>query len=144
MAKLSEKLADLSARVGDIEARAEAFRAAQQDKRDQTVAELKADIEAQQNKIQSAVQAKGDEISSAWSSFNSSVRNKASTVRAQIEAKKDAIDASRAGRRADRLEYNAMLTVDFALAAMDEAELAVIESIDARAHSDKLAASNAA
>ncbi len=139
MAKLSEKLADLSARAGDIEARAEAFHSEQQDKRDQKIAELKADIEAQQDKMQSAVQAKGDEISSAWSSFNASMRDKAGAVRAQIEAKKDAVDAGRAARRAERLEYNAMLTIDFALAAMDEAELAVIEAIDARAHSDDLA-----
>ena len=108
MTTLSAKLNDLSVRVGDIEARAEAFKTEQQDKRDQKVAAMKADVQDKQDKLQSAVQAKGDEISSAWGAFNQSMRDRAQTVRSKIEAKKDAIDANRASRRADRLEVNAI------------------------------------
>ena len=140
MTQLSEKLADLSIRVGDIEARAEAFQAEQKNKRDQKVAELKADVEARQAQIQSTVEAKGDEISSAWSNLTQSVQEKAAAVRAQIDVKNDAIDASRANRRAERLEFNAMLAIDFALAAMEDAELAAIEAFDARMHADELSA----
>ena len=55
-----------------------------------------------------------------------------------IEAKKDAIDAERAGDRADRLEFNAVHSVNFALLAIEDAELAVAEAIDARIRSDAL------
>lgn len=138
MTRLSEKLTDLSVRVGDIEARVEAFQSEQQDKRDQRVATLKAEVKARQDKLQSAVHAKADEISTAWGTFNQSMQQKAESVRNQIEAKKDAIDAGRAARRADRLEFNAALAIDFALVAMEDAELAVTEAIDARLHANAL------
>jgi len=136
MTKLSEKLADLSVRVGDIEARAEAFTQEQQAKRDQTVAEMRAEVAARQDSLQAAAQDKGDEIASAWNAFNQSMRTRAYSIRGQIEAKKDAIDAATAKRRADRLEYNAILAIDFALIAMEDAELAVAEAFDARIYAD--------
>ena len=141
MTRLSDKLNDLSVRVGDIEARIEAFQSEQQDKRDQKVAALKADVKARQDSLHSTIQSKADEISTAWEVFNQSMRKKAESVRNQIEAKKDAIDADRAARRADRLEYNAVLAIDFAIVAMEDAELAVAEAIDARLHAEVLESS---
>ena len=138
MTTLSTKLNDLSVRVGDIEARAEAFKAEQQEKRDEKVAAMKADVQERQDKLQSAVQSKGDEISSAWGAFNQSMKARADSVRSKIEAKKDAADAGRANRRADRLEANALFALDFALVAMEDAELAVAEAIDARLYAEAL------
>ena len=138
MTTLSNKLADLSVRVGDIEARAEAFKAEQQEKRDQKVEALKAEVLARQESLQAAVQSKGDEIASAWGTLNQSMRVKAASVRNEIQAKKDAVDASRAANRADRLEFNAGLAIDFALVAMEDAELAVAEAIDARLKAEAL------
>ncbi len=138
MTSLSEKLNDLSVRVGDIEARAEAFTREQQAKRDEKVAKMRSEVAARQDNLQAAVQDKGDEIASAWTAFNQSMRDRADSVRGQIEAKKDAIDAARAKRRADRLEYNAILAIDFALIAMEEAELSVAEAFDARIYAGSL------
>ncbi|WP_299640258.1 hypothetical protein, partial [uncultured Ruegeria sp.] len=75
MTKLSYKLADLSTRVGDIEARAEAFKAEQQEKREQKVVAMKADVQAQQDKLQAAVRSNSDEIASAWAAFNQSMQD---------------------------------------------------------------------
>jgi len=138
MTKLSEKLADLSARIGDLEARAEAFKAEQQDKRDRKVKELQDQVQAQWNELESAVSSKTDGVAEAWSSLNLSMREKAEAIRAQVEEKKDAFDATRADHRANRLEYNAQLAIDFAIVAMEEAELAAAEAIDARLYSDSL------
>ncbi|MGV6802712.1 MAG: hypothetical protein ACWA49_00800 [Ruegeria sp.] len=140
MTKLSDKLADLSVQVGDIEARAEAFKAEQQEKREQKVAAMKADVRAQQIKLQAAVQSTSDEIASAWAAFNQSMQDKTVSVRNEIEARLAAIDAGRAEHHADRLEFNAALAIDFALVAMEDAELAVAEAINARLHSDALSA----
>ncbi|MFA3920686.1 hypothetical protein [Ruegeria hyattellae] len=136
MTKLSDKLADLSVRVGDIEARADAFKSEQKEKRELKVATMKADVQAQQDKLQTVVQSKSDEIASAWAALNQSMRDKATSVRKEFEAKKDAIDATHAEHRADRLEFNAALAIDFALVAMEDAELAVAEAIDARIQAD--------
>ena len=140
MTRLSDKLADVSVQVGDREARAEAFKAEQQEKREQKLAAMKADVRAQQDKLQAAVQSKSDEIASAWAAFNHSMQDKAVSVRNEIEARLDVIDAGRAERHADRLEFNAALAIDFALVAMEDAELAVAEAVNARLHSDALSA----
>ena len=141
MPTLSEKLSDLSVRVGDIEARAAAFGADQREKRDLKIAEMRANFMARQDNLQAAIQMKGDDVADAWNAFNQSMRERFSNVRAQIGAKKDAFDASRANRRAERLENNAILAIDFALVAIEDAELAVAEAIDARLDAAALAGS---
>ena len=106
--------------------------------RDKKVNAMKAEVEAAQDRLTSSIQEKGDAIASAWADFNESMQAKAEAVRSTIEAKKDAIDAKRAEYRADRLEFNAAHSVSFALLAIEDAELAVAEAIDARIHSDSL------
>ena len=138
MAQLLDKLADLSVRVGDLEARAEAFKRSQQKRRDRKVAQMKAEVQARQDKLQALAEANSDEIASAWTELNQSMRLKAERTRKQIEARKGAIDSGRAERRAVRLELNAMLAIDFASLAMGEAELAVAEAVDARIQADIL------
>lgn len=140
MSKLSEKLADLSIHVGDIEARAEAFTLEQEAKRDAKVTEMRAEVAARQENLQAAAKGKADEIASAWTAFNASMRARAEGVRTQIEAKKDAVDAARALRRADRLEVNAILAIEFAIVAMQDAELAAAEALDARIYAEGFAA----
>ena len=139
MTELSERIADLSVRVGDIEARAEAFTWEQEARRDEMVAEMRAAVVARQDALQVAVRDQGDQIASAWTAFNTSMRERAEGVKALIEAKKDAVNASRAQRRADRLEANAILAIDFALIAMEDAELAAAEAFDARIHAGSFA-----
>ncbi len=138
MPSLSEQLADLSVRVGDIEARVAAFKNEQKEMRDKKVSAMKAEVEAAQDRLTSSIQEKSDEIASAWAEFNQSMKAKADAVRSTIEAKKDAIDAKRAEDRADQLEFNAAHSVNFALLAIEDAELAVAEAIDARIHADSL------
>ncbi len=139
MPTLSEQLADLSVRVGDIETRVAAFKHEQKEMRDQKVDALKSEVKAAHERLTSSIQTKGDEISSAWADFNQSMQAKAAAVRSTIEAKKDANDAERAQDRADRLEFNAAHSISFALLAIEDAELAVAEAIDARIHADSLA-----
>ncbi len=138
MVSLSEKLYDLSVGVGDIEARADAFKAEQQENRDKRINDLRRKTQERQDALCSAVQAKGDEISSAWNALNQSMQVRAEKVRTEIEAKKNAVDAERAIRRAEHLEENAVLAIEFAAVAMEDAELAVVEAIDARVHAEAL------
>ena len=139
MPTLSEQLADLSVRVGDIEARIAAFKDGQKEMRDKKVEALKADVEAAHDRLTSSFHTKSDQISSAWAEFHHSVEAKAHAVRSTIKAKKDAIDVKRAADRADQLEFNAAHSVSFALLAIEDAELAVAEAVDARIFADSLA-----
>lgn len=138
MANLSEQLSDLSARVAKIEARAAEFKHASQDQRDAKVRELKAGVEAARAQFTSNVQSVNEDISSSWSALNQNLKSGVEKIRSDITAKKDAMDASRAKARADRLEDNAVASLGFAILAMEEAELAAVEAVDARLHAESL------
>ncbi len=138
MANLSEQLSDLSTRVAKIEARAAEFKQASQDQRDAKVRELKAGVEAARAQFTSNVQSVNEDISSSWSALNQNLKSGVEKIRSDITAKKDAMDASRAKARADRLEDNAVASLGFAILAMEEAELAAVEAVDARLHAESL------
>ena len=138
MANLSEQLSDLSTRVAKIEARAAEFKQASQDQRDAKVRELKAGVEAARAQFTSNVQSVNENISSSWSALNQNLKSGVEKIRSDITTKKDAMDASRAKARADRLEDNAVASLGFAILAMEEAELAAVEAVDARLHAESL------
>lgn len=136
MKPLSEQFGELSKRAAEVEARVEAFKQETQDKRDEKVAAMKADVESAKSRFETSVTAKKDEVTSAWTEFNASMEARVDKVKAEIEAKKEAIDKDRAARRAGKLEDNATASIAFALLAMEDAEYAVAEAIDARLHAE--------
>lgn len=138
MSTLSEKLADLSVLVGDIEARAEAFLIEQPELRDRRVKELREELQTLQDRLKYTGLARRDRITKAWSSLYRSLRAKADEVQAHVGAKKAATDGKSAQRRAEQLEINALLALDFALFAVTDAELAVSEAINARLEADEM------
>jgi len=62
-------------------------------------------------------------------------------VRERIAAKKAELDRDVAERRAARAEDDALDAIDFAGAALDEAEYATLDAVLARREADELAAS---
>jgi hypothetical protein len=136
MKTLSEQLADLSARAAKVEARADAFKQESHEKRDAKVAEIKAAVESAQNRFETSVKDKNDEIKSAWAEFNANMKARTEKVKAKIEGKKEAIDKGRAEHRADRLENNADVAIGFAILTIEDAEYAVLEALDARLHAE--------
>ncbi|WP_068113430.1 hypothetical protein [Tropicimonas marinistellae] len=140
MAALSDKLADLSVRVGDIEARTEAFCSESQAKRADKLDEMKSVAEGQESDLHVLAHSPKDKVTTAWAQSNRSMQLRAQTVRTLIGERKDAVDAERAVLRAKRSERNAALALDHALAAVAEAELAVAEALDARLRAADLVA----
>jgi len=59
-------------------------------------------------------------------------------IKSNIEAKKEARELNRAIHRADDAEEYAVASIAFAVMAVDEAEIAVLEAIEARAYADLL------
>ncbi|SNS60921.1 hypothetical protein SAMN05421757_102855 [Tropicimonas sediminicola] len=136
---LSDKLSDLSVRVGDVEARAEAFRSESQAGRTRKLDELKAVAEAHRASLLVSDPAGEDDIEAAWAKFGRSILGRIDSVQLLVEPRKDAKDPKDAALRAERLERNAGMAVDHALAAAVDAELAVAEAVDARLRAVDLA-----
>jgi hypothetical protein len=62
-------------------------------------------------------------------------------IRDRIDERKAEHDANKAGRRAEAAEADALIAIDFAAAALSEAEYAVLDAALARMEADELAKS---
>ena len=138
MATLSQTLGDLAVQIGDLEARAEAFRFESAASREQKIKEMRRAVATQQSKQKALLYATGGEISTAWSWFDRSMRERAEAIQTQIPAETDAVGAARDAHQTDRLECHARLAIAFAVIAVSEAELAVAEAISAGLCSERL------
>lgn len=134
--KLSEQLAEMSARAVRAEERVESLKTETLKKRDTDVAALQSSVEAARSNFESSVKSKGDEIAAAWTDLNSSMRARAEAVKSAVMSKKEAIEAGHAQLRANKLEANAAATIAFAVLAIEDAELAVADAMDARMIAD--------
>ncbi|WP_319545747.1 hypothetical protein [Ruegeria conchae] len=139
MTKLSERLSDLSILIGDVEARAEAFFAESGDRRKQRIKALKDTLKRHQNQMESRIQSTESEIAVVWQDLAERLTERSEMARAQLVSTKTRADAHLADRCAAQLEQNAALALDFALVAMEDAELSALEAVDARLLADELA-----
>ncbi len=138
MTKLSEQLSALSSRVASMEDRANQFKSESQAKRDEKIAAIQADVEAKRAKFESDIRGIGDKVSATWAALGEDLKSRTSGVRTAIETRKEAIDLKRAQNRADRLTENADAALAFVALAIVEAELAVVEAVDAQLHAESL------
>jgi hypothetical protein len=139
MAKLSEQLADLSVRAKHAE---DAVSAAQKEAHDKVLArreQARAAATAAAEKVNRDIKSAGDSVKSAgdaaakkWNAFQTKVSNDLQPIKEGIAQKKQDLDVKFAEKRADHLEWEAGLAVDYAIAAVEQAELAVLDAVAGR------------
>ena len=129
---LSEQLADLSVRAKHAE---DAFSAAQKEAHDK--------IEARKQKARAAattaVEKVDQKIKSAaaddardWDAVKAKVAADMAALKANVIEARHNHDVKRAERRAERLEWEAGFAIDYAIASVEQANLAVLDAIDGR------------
>jgi hypothetical protein len=99
----------------------------------------KADAKARQEEFKAPVTKEKEAVASQWEELRASHNQRVEQIKSNIEAKKEARELKRAMRRADDAESYAEASVYWALIAIDEAEIATLEAIGARAYADSLA-----
>ena len=139
MAKLSEQLADLSVRAKHAE---DAVSAAQKEAHDKVMArreQARAAATAAAEKVERDIKSAGDSVKSAgdaaakkWTAFQTKISNDLQSIKEGIAQKKHDLDVRQAEKHADRLEWEAGLAVDYAIAAVEQAELAVLDAVAGR------------
>jgi len=139
MAKLSEQLADLSVRAKHAE---DAASAAQKEAHDKVMArreQARAAATAAAEKVERNIKSAGDSVKSAgdaaakkWTAFQTKISNDLQSIKEGIAQKKHDLDVRQAEKHADRLEWEAGLAVDYAIAAVEQAELAVLDAVAGR------------
>jgi ElaB/YqjD/DUF883 family membrane-anchored ribosome-binding protein len=132
MAKLSEQLADLSVRAKNAE---DAMAAAQKEAHDKIVArkeQARAAVTTAIETVNQEIKSVGDSATKNWSAVKAKIDADMNSLRANVAQVKHDRDVRRAENRADRLEWEAGFAIDYAIASVEQAKLAVLDAIDGR------------
>ena len=129
---LSGQLSDLSIHAKNVE---DAFAAAQKEGHDKIAARTKeahaAAIAAVENAKRS-IKSAGDLGAKKWDAAKAKVAADVDNLKAQVVSKKRLIDARIAENVAEDAEDNASWAIDYAIASVEQAKLAVFDAISAR------------
>jgi hypothetical protein len=104
-------------------------------RREQARNDAAAAIEKVDRNIRSAgedVKSVGDAAKRKWTALQTKIADDLQSVKSGIAQKKHDWDARRAESQADRLEWEAGFAVDYAIAAVKQAELAVLDAVAGR------------
>jgi len=138
MAKqLSEKLADLSVHAKKAE---DAAAAAQKETYDKIMSrweQARADATATTENVNEKIQSVGDSAAKDWNAQKAKIAADVDALKAKVVRKKHELDARRAESEADSLEWDAGLAIDYAIASVDQARLAVLDAIAGRIQAEK-------
>ena len=130
--RLSEQLADLSAHAKSAE---DALDVAQKSAHDKVVA-LQKDAHAAATKavekVNQEVKSAGDKATRNWDAMKAKISDDVSHLKAKVAHAKHERDVKLASERADTLEWEAGVAIDYAISSVEQAKLAVLDAIDGR------------
>jgi hypothetical protein len=84
------------------------------------------------------VKSMGDAAAEKWTALKTKIAGDVQSMKSGIAQKKHDLDARRAENYADSLEWEASVAVDYAIAAVDQAELAVLDAVAGRIEAAKV------
>jgi hypothetical protein len=137
MKPLSDQLSALSVRAKRAE---DAATAARQEAHDELVtrrAQTRASAEAAVQQVNQDLQSIGDTTADHWHTLKAKVSGDLQHLNDRMAERKREHDARRATKRADRLEEEAAVAIDFAGASIEQAQLAVIDAIIGRLEAEE-------
>jgi chromosome segregation ATPase len=139
MKKLSENLQALADHVAELEKKVSTAEMESKEKVEARIEASKADAKARQEEFKAKVNETKADVASQWEDLQTDYNRQVAQIKSKIEAKKEARELNRAVNRADDAEDYAATSIAFAIMAVDDAEIAALEAIDARAYADSLA-----
>jgi hypothetical protein len=139
MNKLSETIRELANRVANFENKVTAAEQESKEKVQASILKARTDAKDRQDAFKARVEAKQADSASQWEDLRADYNQKVLKIKGKIETEKEAHEAKKARRRADFLASYAEDAIWFAWLAIDEAEVAVLEAIDAEAYAESLA-----
>ena len=135
--RLSEQLADLSVRAKAAE---DAAAAAQKEAHDKIVArkeQARAAATAAVEKVNQEAQSARDSAARNWNAVKAKIAADMTALKADVAHAKHDRDVKRAENRADQLEWEAGFAIDYAIASVEQAGLAVLNAIDGRVQAEQ-------
>lgn len=135
--KLSEQLAELSVRAKNIE---NEMAAAETEARGKIAARreaARATATAAVEKVGQEIKTIKDNTTASWSAARTKVDADMDALKAKVSRVKHDLDVKQATTHADLLEDEAAFAVDYAIASVEQANLAVLDAIEARLQAEE-------
>ena len=137
MKALSQQLSELSLRAKSVE---DSFAAAEKEAKEKVAArkaEALTTAKAAVERVNKQIQAVGASAAKDWSALQAKIVADMNAVMTYAAGAKHDLDAKRAEHRAELMEWDAGFAIDYAIAAVEQAKLAVLDAIDARFAAEK-------
>jgi len=134
---LSKQLAELSVRAKQAE---DALAAAQKEAHDKRIPrreKARAAAAAATEKVNQEVKSVKDTTTRNWNALQTKISSDMNALKAAVAERKQERDVKRAENHADKLEWEAGFAVDYAIASVEQAKLAVLDAIAGRAEADE-------
>ena len=139
---ISEQVDALQKRAADLKSSADQARQETNEQIKARIDHAKADMAARQSAVkQKSGQAAG-RAQSQWQSLKADADAKIKDLQDRIGRKREERDVKKAEKEAESAEQDADDALDYAAWAVDQAQLAVLDAIDARAWADARAAAS--
>jgi hypothetical protein len=90
-------------------------------------------------KVNRDIQSAKDTAARNWSAVRAKIAADINNLKADVAHKKHDLDVKLAGDHADHLEWEASFAIDYAIASVEQAELAVLNAVAARAQAQQQA-----
>ena len=132
MKPLSEQLADLSVRVKNTEDAAAAAQKEAHDKVVARVAEAQAAAEQAVQKINQNVQSASDTASAKWNGLKAKIAADMADLKSKVAERKHDLTVKRAANYSQLLDEEASFAIDYAIASIEQAKVAVLDAIAGR------------
>jgi hypothetical protein len=135
--RLSEQLSDLAARAKDAE---DAWTAAQKEAHDEIAArreQAHTSATAAIEKVNQQIKSIGDTATKNWNAVQAKISADIDALKANVAQRKRERDRRRAENRAEMLETEAGFAVDYAIASVEQAKLAVLDAVVSRMEAEE-------
>ena len=137
---LSDQLAELAARAKEAEDRAGAVQGKAKADVQADVEKARASAQDRAKKLRESAEANKNKLSVWWYDLLRTLNEHVAKIRDDIESKRAEHEVDRAERRAEHRADDAVFAVEFAYAAIEEAEYAVLDAALARTEADEASA----
>ena len=132
MKALSEQLAELSVHAKSVE---DNFAAAQEEAHDKIAARKTEALAAAKTAVENVnkqIKSAGASATRDINALQAKITGDMNALKAYAVEAKHKLDVSRAENRAENLEWDAGIAIDYAIASVEQARLAVLDAIDGR------------
>lgn len=139
-AALQEWIDAVQEQAAELRVTTEQAREETRDEVSARIEQVRADLAAQRQSARDKAGHAASRAQGQWESMRADVAAKMQDLHARITRMRDEQDVKKAGHRAELAEADAEEALDFARWAVSEAQLYVLDAIDARAWADERAA----